>query len=86
MTEKTGESIRLSLTTPNNFWSLDVPTIMVIGDFVSMTVYYEGLNPSLNWGIINTLENNEVLPNEQTISQYISNKGLIQLELEIREL
>lgn len=86
MTIKTGKTVRLFLKTPNNFWVIDVPAIMTIGDFISMTIYYEGLNPTNTWGIINTLKNNEILPHEQTLSQYIGNEDLIQLELEVKEL
>jgi len=84
MTNSTGAIYKISLKTPNNDWFITVPTISLIGDFISMTIYYEGLDILKSWGAFDCMNGDVIMDSEKSLAEWMAlNPSVNGVDMEI---
>ena len=84
MTIATGPTYKIFLKTPNNAWFVTVPVISLIGDFVSMTIYYEGLDILKSWGAYDCMNGEIIMDSEKSLGEWMAlNSSINGIDMEI---
>ena len=84
MTKSTVPIFKIFLQTPNNAWFITVPTISLIGDFISMTINYEGLDILKSWAAYDCMNGETIMDSEKSLGEWMAlNPSINGIDMEI---